>query len=88
LEPRKYGNFSVHHFGATHLGPGNLTICIGVATDAERQEIIDSGIDPLVRAWLVDEGYPQDAIKHIGVSVDSQETVDRDWNGDWHQYYQ
>jgi hypothetical protein len=45
-----------------------------VATDAERQEIIDSGIDPLVRTWLAEEGYPQDAIQDIGLSGDSQET--------------
>jgi len=44
------------------------------------------GIDAQIRIWLHEEGYPAEAIKDIGVSVDSQETVDREWNGNWYHY--
>jgi hypothetical protein len=88
LAPRGYTQLEVHHFGAIDLHPRHLVICVCVGTDAERQQIIDSNPATLIRTWLAEEGYPQDATPHIAVSIDSQETVDRDWKGDWHQYYQ
>jgi hypothetical protein len=87
LEPRSYGKLWVHHFGATDIDPRHLVICVCVATDQERTELVNAGIAARVRLWLKEEGYPAEAIQGVGVSVDSQETVDRDWNGNWYQYY-
>jgi hypothetical protein len=78
LQPRGCGKLWVHHFGATDIRPRYLALCICVATDVERQQIIDSEIDSVVRTWLAEAGYPRDDIKDVGISVDSQETVDRE----------
>lgn len=88
LKPRKFSKLWIHHFGATYIHPRHLVICIAVRTDAEAQQLeSDQLLEPLIRHWLSKEDYPDDGIRSVKIRIDSQETVDRDWKGNWNHYY-
>jgi hypothetical protein len=87
LEPKRYTKLWIHHFGATYIDPKHLAICIAVGTDEEVENLDLQGVAKMVHTWLEEEGYPHEAIKHVGVRVDSQETVDRDFEGNWFHCY-
>jgi hypothetical protein len=36
-----------------------------------------------LRSALLAVGYPEDAVPKVGFAFESQETVDRDYNGNW-----
>ena len=36
-----------------------------------------------MRARLVALGYPEHAVPNVGITAESQETVDRDFQGNW-----
>jgi hypothetical protein len=77
---------SVSSYGATELDPRNFTVTIDVRYDRERDEIRR---DPLLRdrfrQALVDADYPASAIARVQFDVQSQQTVDRDFGGNWYQ---
>ena len=58
--------------------------CIQVKTDTEKKIIIDSKeIDKIFINYLVDTGLTEKSVNNIKVRVESGETVNRDWNGNW-----
>lgn len=74
----------VHTMGITHLSPSNLCICIDVATDAERDALVkDTALLGEMRRALFKADYPEDVIPDVAFSVESQETVTRDFAGSW-----
>ena len=74
----------VHTMGVTRLSPSNLYICIDVATDAERDALLkDEALLGEMRRALFKAHYPEDVILDVGFSVESQETVTRDYGGSW-----
>lgn len=88
LKPEGYSKLWIHHISATDIDPKHLAIFICVGTDKEQTELESSDISQSTHTWLKEEGYPLEAIKHVGVRVDSYETVKRDYKGDWRLYYQ
>ena len=70
--------------GATRIDPRYLTIWIATNTDDERNrlrkepKLYEQFCEALVRA-----GYPKESIPIVGLVVESQETVDRDFGGRW-----
>jgi hypothetical protein len=74
----------VSSFGATHIDPRYLCVCIDVDTDAERDamrddnELIEDFRDAILAA-----GYPVESVPLVSFSIESQQTVDRDWSGNW-----
>jgi hypothetical protein len=84
LKNRGY-SFRVESFGATSIDPRHLCVCINVNRDAERDllqedhELIDQ-----FRQALLESGYPAESVQHVGFSFESQETVDRDFGGNWY----
>lgn len=70
------------HIGAFELGPANLAWWLIVDSDAEKTRLIaDGGLEHTLRALLAEEGYPAEAIPHVGLAIESRETVDRDFEG-------
>ncbi len=81
-----YPAATVSSFGATGDDPRAFTVTIDVQYDRERDEI---RMDPLLRERfrqaLVNADYPVAAIPRVGFNVQSQQTVNRDFGGDWYQ---
>ena len=83
---KQYPLATVSSYGATELDPRSLTITINVLTDRERDQIDrDPALRDRFRQALVNADYPISAICKVGFSVESQQTVDRDFGGNWHQ---
>ncbi len=82
---RKHGyTFPVSSFGATGIDPRYLCVCINVDADAERDRLLaDSGLFDEFRLALLRSGYPAESVPLVSFSVESQETVDRDFGGNW-----
>jgi hypothetical protein len=75
----------VTSFGAIDLYPSCLAILICVATDAQRDSLLkDPDFLGRIRRIVADCGYPEDSVGQIGFTAESDETVDRDWNGSWY----
>ena len=75
---------NVSAFGAVDISPVHLAVCITTDSDAMRDKFAaDQSLDQIVRDALRDAGYPREAILHIAIAFESQETVDRDWDGNW-----
>lgn len=74
----------VHTEGKTVMSPSNLSICINVQTDAERNALLkDTVLLGEMRRALWKARYPEDVIQDVGFSIESQETVTRDFGGSW-----
>lgn len=62
----------------------DVWVWLATATDAQRDAL--SGEEPLlkdVREAVASAGYPPDELHNIHSTVQSQETVDRDYKGSW-----
>ncbi len=81
-----YSCDSIFYAGAYDIAPHHLFFGVQVKTDSERERMnADIRIDRTVRRILRERGYPAEAIPKIGARCESQETVDRDWEGNWYQ---
>lgn len=82
---RKHGySFPVWSFGATGIDPRYLCVCINVDLDAERDRLLaDQDLTNELRDALRRSGYPAESVPHVGFSIESQETVNRDFGGSW-----
>ena len=80
----RYPDSQVFSFGAIGIHPRNLAIWIVTQTDSERDELAgQTGITEKLRGFMLNAGYPKEAVPEIGFAFESEETVSRDWNGDW-----
>lgn len=70
--------------GATKINPGHLSFCVKTDTDKERDVLSrDPEIYRDFRAALATAGYPTDTDPVVRFGIQSQETVDRDYGGNW-----
>ena len=83
-------NAKVFRFDAVDANPERLWfIAIKTKTDAERERLrFDSGLHGRLRDILLQVGYPVSAVKLVFFIFESQETVDRDCGGSWHDAMQ
>jgi hypothetical protein len=74
----------VFSFGAIDINPDNLAIWITTATDDERN-VMRASPEFLseLREIRLAAGYPRAAIPEVGFEFESQQTVDRDYGGNW-----
>jgi len=85
LARQRCPNAKVFTFGATHLDPRLLAIWVTTKTDKERDDLAnDVDLHEHLRAVLLQAGYPPEAVPHIGFAFESQQTVDRDFAGNWY----
>jgi len=80
-------DFSVTHFGAFDIDPQHLVYCLQVKKDDSLGDWDREELRTWVQSRLQDVGYPAAAIPKIHVRIDSEETVNRDYNGNWYHYY-
>jgi hypothetical protein len=86
---KDYPTLRTDWFGVIGIDPRHLAVWIMTDLDAERDAIIASDkLTSLIQDSLRQENYPAEAIPHICGTVESQETVDRDWAGKWHHRMQ
>jgi hypothetical protein len=70
--------------GATAISAGHLSFCIRTDTDKERDLLRqDPDIHRQFRDALIRAGYPKETHPVVHFSIESQETVDRDYGGSW-----
>lgn len=71
-------------FGATHIDPKHLAVWIKTRTDLERDQLkANPALVEQIRSALLRAGYPPLAVPEVCISFESQETVDRDYKGQW-----
>jgi hypothetical protein len=70
--------------GAIGVDPKHLAFWIATDKDWERDQLLeDLTFRPDCLEALLQCGYPEEAVPFVGVTVESQETVDRDFFGRW-----
>lgn len=83
---RKYCSekFDVMLYGAYHIDPKHLVVLITVNTDNMKKSLSENdNMGKEIRTCFVLRAYPSDAIDKVIIWIESQETVDRESNGDW-----
>lgn len=78
----------VWSFGAYYIDPKHMVFIAGVQTDVEKETLkSDRNIQNKMRELLVKYNWPINARKHVHFDIESQETVDRENNGNWWYHY-
>ena len=81
-------DFWIHWYGAYYIDPKHFVVWICVKSDKDKiamnsnAEFISS-----LRNTLAKYNYPEQARSSVYIIVESQETVDRDFSGNWRERY-
>ncbi|GAA0875181.1 hypothetical protein GCM10009118_15900 [Wandonia haliotis] len=88
VEPICKEKFWIHWYGAYNLDPKNVVFWICVKTDREKEKLeLDLDLMEKIRFLLVKYNYPEEARKYVYIGFESQETVNRESNGDWYLHF-
>lgn len=84
-----YGQkFWIDWYGAYEIDPRYLVIWICVESDNAKLKLeSDKELSNRLREILVKHDYPREAISSVHIGFESQETVNRESNGDWHKHF-
>jgi hypothetical protein len=78
----------VWSFGAYFIHPKHLVFVVGVQTDIEKEKIkSDPDFNTAMKRLLVKFNWPEKARDNVVFDVESQETVNRENNGNWWYHY-
>lgn len=85
LAQRECGSADVFSFGVPDIHPRHLAFWIKTQSDEERDRLqADAELRHKFRSILLELGYPAEAVPLVGFAFESQETVDRDFGGNWY----
>jgi len=80
--------FNVLHYGAYDINPKFLVFWICVDTDATKEKLAkDDALNKQLKDILFNNDYPLEAISDVYIGFESQETVNRDSDGDWYLHF-
>lgn len=88
---KKYfeGSFWINSYGAYDIDPKHLVFWICVKSDNDKKTLqLNEPLKQELRNTLVEFDYPEKAIPFVHIGFESQETVDRESNGSWHNHFQ
>ena len=75
-------------FGAYDISPKHLVFWICVQTDKTKEKLIANKELYLQLHGLLEKyNYPQEARKSVFIGFESQETVERESDGNWYHHY-
>jgi hypothetical protein len=78
----------VWSFGAYYIDPRHMVFVVGVPSDKERDSLrSDKDFLGKMKGLLVRVNWPASAREHVAFDIESQETVDRENNGNWWYHY-
>lgn len=78
----------VWSFGAYYIDPKYLVFVVGVPSDEEKNKLkADPNFDQAMKALLIKYNWPLTAREYVAFDIESQETVDRETNGNWWYHY-
>lgn len=78
----------VTHYGANDIHPKHLVYWICVQSDKERDRLTsDKQLTKRLRDTLNVVNYPEEGREFVFIGFESQETVDRESNGNWWHHW-
>ena len=78
----------VTHYGANGIHPRHLVFWVCVQSDKERDRLqSDNALMGRLKQTLVDVNYPEEGRDYVHLGFESQETVDRESNGNWYHHW-
>ena len=78
----------VTHYGANDIHPRHLVYWIVVQTDREKERLAaDAALLATLRGLLVQYDYPAEGREEVHIGFESQETVDRESNGNFWEHW-
>jgi hypothetical protein len=78
----------VWSFGAYDINPKHMVFIAGVQTDEERDKLrSNQSIQSQMRNLLKKHNWPVEARVHVHFDIESQETVNRENDGNWWYHY-
>jgi len=64
--------------------PSNLYAYVKTKTDIQKEKLISSKeVQSKFRECLSQAGIPKDVALHLSLYIESEETVEREWAGNW-----
>jgi len=80
--------FRVDWYGAYNINPKHLVFWICIKSDALKDRLKNNDIlHRDLRSLLDKNDYPSEAREHVKMGFESQETVDRESNGNWYHHF-
>jgi len=80
--------FWVTHYGANHIHPKHLVYWIVVVSDYEKHRLeADSDLMAVLRSLLMKYDYPIEGRDGVHIGFESQETVDRESDGNFYHHW-
>ncbi|RVU00046.1 hypothetical protein EOD41_13880 [Mucilaginibacter limnophilus] len=77
-------NYWITHYGSFDIHPKHLVYWICVKSDKMKASLEQNTIlNEQLRFVLRDNDYPEEGINHVHIGFESQETVDRESDGNW-----
>lgn len=80
--------FFIDWYGAYEIDPKYLVFWICVKSDKMKLSLkSNTALIKELRGLLIKHNYPEQARQFVSIDFESQETVDRESKGNWHQHF-